>query len=347
MQRHPQPSVTGRRRTPRGGPHVAHGGPVFLCPQSGRSHFGGVCIGPGETSRRSIGCRETPGLWIAPARLSGQLGDECWRGRSSPARRFRDDSDCGPHPDGWARARRGFRPLGSARQARDGAVTLGRGSRRDDAQSARLKRAGRNAHDVEAVAGLELDDVLDSARDRADDPVQEDLVGEIHAGHVERHGGREVRCTAVVNRLGHALLGTRISAHPALRIDRARPQCPATCVGKPRVHAMHNGRRDPEAPVDATANTRVVIGSAAWRSRQRPRWRHRARAACRALLRARRARRSAGRRHRAARPADRRQPHPPDRDQARLPRPGHRAVAPSARASAAASPDDIDERPAR
>jgi len=59
---------------------------------------------------------------------------------------------------------------------------------------------------------------------------------------------------------------------------------------------MHNGRRDQQTPVDATANTRAVIGPAAWRSRQRPRWRHPARAACRALLRARRARRSAGRR---------------------------------------------------
>jgi hypothetical protein len=189
--------------------------------------------------------------------------------------------------------------------------------------------------------------VLDSARHRADDPVQEDLVGEIHAGHVERHGGREVRCTAVVNRLGHALLGTRISAHPALRIDRARPQCPATCVGKLRVQAMHNGRRDPQTPVDATANTRAVIGLGRMAiastsamatscscsvSRSTPR-------ASSAPVR--------GTSSRAARPADRRQPHPPDRHQARLPRPGHRAVAPSARASAAASPDDIDERPAR
>lgn len=51
-----------------------------------------------------------------------------------------------------------------------------------------MKVRDRNAYDVQPVTVLELDHVTHSTRNKADDPIEEDFVRQIHAGAIDLPG---------------------------------------------------------------------------------------------------------------------------------------------------------------
>ena len=83
-----------------------------------------------------------------------------------------------------------------------------------------------NGHHVEAIAVLECDDLIDCVRERADDPVQEDLVREIHTCVDRRGRGARLRgdigWSALVSGMEHDGRTRVVEPHLALPVAGAQ-----------------------------------------------------------------------------------------------------------------------------